>query len=167
LGADFYLEAARVVDLDLVGMGSEAYCGLGELPRDRLLEAETHYRFFFNPIRYTSMGLSVCEAMILGLPIVGLATTAMVDVIENGYSGYVSTDRNRLIECMRGLLDEPDEARRLGEGARKTAYERFNMERFIRDWDQVLGEVTGKRALHRVGVQSSPATSPVPGGTRG
>jgi NAD(P)-dependent dehydrogenase (short-subunit alcohol dehydrogenase family) len=27
------------------------------------------------PVRYTSLGLAVCEAMMLGLPIIGLATT--------------------------------------------------------------------------------------------
>ena len=167
LGADFYLEAARQVDLDLIGMGSEAYCGLGELPRDRLLEAETDYRFFFNPIRYTSMGLSVCEAMMLGLPIVGLATTAMVDVIEDGFSGYLSTDRGRLIECMRSLIEDPAQARRLGEGARKTALERFSMERFIRDWERVLGEVTETRLPGSGRAQPRPASSHGSGGING
>ena len=71
-----------------------------------------------------------CEAMMLGVPIVGLATTEMVTAIENGVSGYVDTDVRRLIERMRDLLADPAEARRLGEGARRVARERFGIERF-------------------------------------
>jgi len=49
-----------------------------------LMEAEAEYRFFFNPVRYTSLPLAVCEAMTIGMPIVGLATTELVSVIRNG-----------------------------------------------------------------------------------
>jgi glycosyltransferase involved in cell wall biosynthesis len=42
---------------------------------------------------------------------------------------------------MQALLKDPTEARRLGEGARRTALERFGIERFARDWDNVLREV--------------------------
>jgi len=40
-------------------------------------------RFFFNPIRYTSLGLAVCEAMMVGMPIIGLATTEMATTVQN------------------------------------------------------------------------------------
>ena len=67
----------------------------------------SRYRFFFNPIRYTSLGLAVCEAMMLGIPIIGLATTEMVTAVENGVSGYVGHRHRRLIERMRQLLADP------------------------------------------------------------
>jgi hypothetical protein len=43
---------------------------------------------------------------------------------------------------MRGLLSDPAEAARLGEGARRTALERFNIGRFVEDWNRVFAEVT-------------------------
>jgi glycosyltransferase involved in cell wall biosynthesis len=128
-------------------MGTEALRGAGDLSRTDLLRFEARRRFFFNPIRYTSMGLSVCEAMMLGLPIVGLATTEMATAIENGVSGFVDTDERKLIEAMRALIYDPAEARRLGEGARRAARERFAIERFIRDWNDALGTVTGAARL--------------------
>ena len=81
----------------------------------------------------------------LGMPIVGLATTEMATVIENGKSGYVHTDVDELIEAMHELLAHPEEARRLGAGARAVALERFNIQRFVRDWLHAFAWVTGQR----------------------
>jgi glycosyltransferase involved in cell wall biosynthesis len=96
------------------------------------------YRFFFNPIRYTSLGLSVCEAMMTGVPIIGLATTEMATTVENGQTGYVETDVDKLLERMRYLLDHPHHARQLGENGRAYARRRFNIERFASDWQRVV-----------------------------
>src|SRR5690606_4496385 len=69
LGADVFLRARGRVPLDLAGMLSEPLGGLGDVPRDRLLALEPRYRFYFHPIRYTSLGLSVPEAVLPGLPV--------------------------------------------------------------------------------------------------
>ena len=135
LGADIFQQVRRDIPLDLMGMGSHALGGLGEFPQQKLLTLASHYRFFFNPIRYTSLGLAVCEAMMIGMPIIGLATTEMATTVENGVSGYVDTRVDKLIARMQELLAEPVMAQRLGEGARRYAQARFNIERFTRDWD--------------------------------
>ncbi len=143
LGADIFERVRQQVLLDLVGMGT-ANDGLGEIPHVQLPAFQARYRFFFNPIRYTSLGLAVCEAMMVGMPIVGLATTEMVTVVENGVSGYVDTDVDRLIEKMQQLLQDPAEAHRLSQGARRCAKERFNIQRFTRDWNAAFALVTGQ-----------------------
>lgn len=143
LGADVFERVRSCVPLDLIGMGSEQLGGLGEVRHDQLPAFASRYRFLFNPIRYTSLGLAVCEAMMVGLPIIGLATTEMVTVIENG-CGYVDTDVDKLVQVMRQLLKNPDEARILSEGARVKARSRFNIQRFTRDWDEAFALVTEK-----------------------
>lgn len=143
LGADVFEEVRRSVPLDLVGMQSEAAGGLGEVPPTELAAFAGRYRFFFNPIRWTSLGLAVCEAMMIGLPVVALATTEMVTVVENGVSGFIDTDVDRLLRRMRDLLRDRCLAQELGEGARKTALQRFSIDRFSADWDQTLREVAG------------------------
>ncbi|HOC19277.1 MAG TPA: hypothetical protein PKK95_13475, partial [Vicinamibacterales bacterium] len=65
LGADVFERARREVPLDLAGIGSEGIGGLGEVGHAELPRLAVNYRFFFNPIRYTSLGLAVCEAMTL------------------------------------------------------------------------------------------------------
>jgi glycosyltransferase involved in cell wall biosynthesis len=46
------------------------------------------------------------------------------------------------VEAMTALLRDPAQARRLGEGARRTALERFHIDRFARDWHDALLHVT-------------------------
>lgn len=145
LGLDVFHRVREEVPLDLIGMQSEELGGLGPLPHDELLKLEGHYRVIFNPIRYTSLGLSICEAMMLGMPIIGLATTEMVTTVQNGISGYVETDVNRLVEHMQKLLSDQHEARRLGEAARRYAQKRFNIKRFVSDWNIAFARVTAMK----------------------
>ena len=146
LGADVFDDVRRRVPLDLVGMAAHELAGLGEIPPPGLPAFAARYRFLFNPIRWTSLGLAVCEAMTAGVPVVGLATTEMATVVENGVSGWVDTDVDRLVARMRDLLDDPAEARRLGEGARRTALARFSIDRFAADWDRVIRTVAASRS---------------------
>jgi len=142
LGADIFERVREAVPLDLVGINAQELGGVASLSHRDLLTFEARYRFLFNPIRYTSLGLAVCEAMTVGLPIVGLATTEMVTVVENGVSGFLTTNVEELSGYASELLDHPAEARRLGEGARRAALERFNIERFCRDWEAIFAAVT-------------------------
>ena len=147
LGADIFTQVRSQIPLDLIGMGAEAMDGLGEIPHSQLPAFQSRYRFFFNPIRYTSLGLAVCEAMMLGMPIIALATTEMVTVVENGISGDIDTNPDHLIDRMQELLRAPAEAHRLSVGARRYAQTRFNIQRFVQDWNAAFAWVTGNRAI--------------------
>jgi glycosyltransferase involved in cell wall biosynthesis len=142
LGADVYAEAARHVPLVLVGMGAERSGGVGEVPNHALPAFMARHRYFFNPIRYTSLGLSIVEAMMVGLPVVGLATTELASVVRSGDNGIVDTRLGVLVDAMQRLRRDPAEARRLGEAGRRTALERFGIGRFVDDWCRVLRTVT-------------------------
>jgi glycosyltransferase involved in cell wall biosynthesis len=144
LGLDVFLEARQQVPLDLVGMGT-GELGLGEVLHPQLPEFQSRYRFFFNPIRYTSLGLAVCEAMMMGMPVVGLATTELSAVIDNGYSGFIHTDINYLIEKMKLLIKDPVLAKEIGNNGREVAMKRFNIQRFVNDWEQLFIEVASRK----------------------
>ncbi len=140
-GLDVFLKMRESVPLDLAGMNTSHLGGLGDIPHEELIALEARYRFFFNPIRYTSLPLAVVEAMSIGMPIVALATTELPTVVRDGEAGYVSCKLEVLSEAMRFLLRDRGEAERLGRNAQRIARERFNIERFIRDWDAVLRQV--------------------------
>jgi hypothetical protein len=143
LGVDVFERAREQVPLDLVGMDAESLGGIGEVSPPELPAFAARYRFYFHPIRYTSLGLALLEAMLIGLPVVGLATTELVTIVENGKSGFIDTDPAKLIEPMRRLLADPAEARRVGAAGRRAVEERFHIRRFARDWEETIAEVTG------------------------
>ncbi|NBD22129.1 glycosyltransferase [Aquabacterium fontiphilum] len=142
LGADVYEQVRQSVPLALAGMDAHTMPGgLGEVSQRQLGELMATYRFFFHPIRYTSLGLALIEAMMVGMPVVGLATTELSTVITRGHDGYIDTRIDALVEAMQLLLEDPAAAHRMGQAARKTALARFHIDRFVGDWAQLLRQV--------------------------
>ncbi len=141
LGVDVFTEARKRIPLDLIGMETEKVGGLGEILHPDLPEFISQYRFFFNPIRYTSLGLAVLEAMMIGLPVVGLATTEMVTVIENTRTGFIHTNLDYLVERMQELLNDHSLALSIGQRGQKYVTERFSIQRFVNDWHDLLSRL--------------------------
>lgn len=145
VGADIYEWAHDRMPLDLIGMGSESIKGgQGEVANMDVPAFVARYRFFFTPIRYASLGLSLIEAMMAGVPVIGIAATELPHVIQNGVNGYVDNRCPVLLEIANQLLRDPDLARQWGEAARRTACDRFNITRFVADWEQLLSTLTEK-----------------------
>ena len=77
-------ETLAGVALDLGGRPALVYKDrvkvrtVGDLPQGRLHEAMARRRVYLHPMRWTSLGLSLIEAMHLGMPVVALARTAPV-----------------------------------------------------------------------------------------
>jgi glycosyltransferase involved in cell wall biosynthesis len=96
---------------------------------------------YVHPVRWTSLGLSLLEAMHLGMPVVGLATTGAVEAVPPE-AGVLSTRPDRLWGAVREYLHDADAARLAGKAARAAARERYGLDRFLADWDRLLEEVT-------------------------
>ncbi|MGX5820330.1 glycosyltransferase [Chitinophaga lutea] len=144
LGWDIFRELRAHLPLDLIGMGN-GRDGLGEVLHPNLPAFRGRYRFIFHPVRHTSLGLAVCESMMQGIPIVGLATTELVTVIQNGRNGYIHTDIDYLAEKMRLLLQDPAHAAAIGDAGRQTARERFGIRQFNYRWEQLLQQLLQRK----------------------
>ena len=142
MGADLFARLCTTLPLDLVGMGATDLGGLGEVDHPQLPAFAAAYRFLFSPVRYSSLSLSVIEAMMIGMPVIALATAEMATVIEHGVSGFAVTDTRQLAVAMRALLGDAGLARSLGDAAQVRARERFAIARFGADWDAALRAVT-------------------------
>jgi hypothetical protein len=136
LGADIFaaVQHQHDVPLDLVGLESQELGGLGPIHGPDLPNLMASYRFYFYPVRYTSLSLSLIEAMMVGLPPVALATTELPSVIQSNVTGFLSCDVRNLVEHMYLFLNNPDLAHSVGRAAARMALERFHIERFGRDW---------------------------------
>jgi glycosyltransferase involved in cell wall biosynthesis len=134
--------AADGVPVDLFGMDAGALGGREDVAQARLHDEMARRRLYLHPIRWTSLGLSLIEAMHLGMPVVALATTEAPEAVPAG-AGVLSTSIDTLVDGARGFLAEPERAREAGRAARVAACERFGLERFLADWDALLEEVAG------------------------
>lgn len=139
LGLDLYQNALRHLSLDLIGMGAkELPGGLGEVPNRDVAALVGRYRYLFSPIRYASLGLSVVEAMMCGVPVVGFAATELASLISNGEDGFVDSREQAWLDIGRQLERDPVLARTWGANARRKALERFGMSRFMADWNDAF-----------------------------
>jgi Glycosyl transferases group 1 len=140
-GTDLLPRLNGEVPLDLFGIGACALGGIGDLPQTALHDAMALRRVYLHPIRWTSLGLSLLEAMHLGMPVVALATTEVAEAVPPE-AGVVSNQLDTLHDALVRLVRDPDEARERGVAARRSARSRYALDRFLADWDVLLTEVT-------------------------
>ena len=148
-GTDLLARLGAAAPVDLVGMQSGRLAGapgvrsVHDLPQDRLHAEMARRRLYLHPVRWTSLGLSLREAMHLGMPVVALATTEVVEAVPTE-AGVISTQVEVLADAARRLVADPEQARLMGKAARVAATARYGLDRFLADWDQLLDEVAGR-----------------------
>jgi glycosyltransferase involved in cell wall biosynthesis len=144
-GTDLLPRFAAAAPLDVFGMvtsglrlpNTRSY----DLPQHRLHDALARRRVYLHPIRWTSLGLALLEAMHLAMPVVVLATTEAVVAVPPG-AGILSTRVAELLDAVRMFLADPGVAAETGRRARAAALQRYGLARFLDDWDRLLKEVT-------------------------
>jgi Glycosyl transferases group 1 len=142
LGLDIFEEARRELPLELIGMDADGLGGREVAPQD-VIDTVGAHRFLFSPIRYTSLGLGILEAMAAGVPVVGLATTELATVIRNGREGFIHTDLDEVVRAGAELVRDRRLALEFGAQARELVQRRFGIDRFARDWYELLHRCAG------------------------
>jgi glycosyltransferase involved in cell wall biosynthesis len=148
-GTDLLERLGAAVPVDLFGMQSGRLAGapgvrsVADLAQDRLHAEMARRRLYLHPVRWTSLGLSLLEAMHLGMPVVALATTEVAEAVPPE-AGVVSTQVEVLADAARRLVADPEQARLMGKAARAAATARYGLGRFLADWDALLEEVRGR-----------------------
>jgi len=142
-GTDLLDRFSREGPIDLFGIDAGSLGGIEDLAQDDLHGAMAQRRVYLHPIRWTSLGLSLLEAMHLGMPVVALGTTEAHEAVPAG-AGVVSTRLDVLAGAMRRLIEDPDEASERGRAARRAALDRYGLQRFLADWDATLAEVVSR-----------------------
>ncbi|MEV4544097.1 glycosyltransferase [Micromonospora echinaurantiaca] len=149
-GTDLLPRFAEIAPLDVFGMGVAGLpdrLGLpggrvtvhDDVPQARMHTELARRRAYLHLCRWTSLGLSLIEAMAIGMPVVALATTEAVMAVPPG-AGALSTRVDVLLDAARRFMAEPAEARRAGAEARLAARDRYGLDRFLADWDRLLEE---------------------------
>ncbi len=145
-GIDLIGKFLRAAPMDIFGMNVAALGGYEDLPQHEMHAQLARRRVYVHLMRWTSLGLSLIEAMLLGLPVVALATT-QVSASVPPEAGVTSTDVDELVAATRRFIQEPSRARAAGLAARHYALAHFGLERFLASWDRVLEEVRCSKSL--------------------
>ena len=142
VGTDLLPAFAAAGPLDLFGMGTaELPYPAYDLPQAEMHAELARRRVYVHPFRWTSLGLSLVEAMHLGMPVVAVATTEVVEAVP-AEAGVRSTRLDTLVGAVRRYLADPALAAAAGQAAREAALARYGLPRFLHDWDRLLKEVT-------------------------
>ncbi len=149
-GTDVLLRVAGEVPIEVFGMRAGSLAEHLPALRDHLYDDVPQQfmhtmlaaaRGYLHPYRWTSLGLSLIEAMALGMPVLAIAGTAAPEAVPAG-GGTVSADPAILVRAARRWLADPDEARETGRIARRHALDRFGLPRFLMDWQRTLKEAS-------------------------
>jgi glycosyltransferase involved in cell wall biosynthesis len=139
-GTDLLARLEQGAPLDVFGMQVGELGGYEDLPQAALHAEMARRRVYLHPMRWTSLGLSLLEAMHLGMPVVGLATTEITEAVP-AEAGVLSTNVDTLVRALRDLVGDPEQAQLMGKSARAAALARYGLDRFLHEWDALLTEV--------------------------
>jgi hypothetical protein len=147
-GTDLFPAFAAAAPLDVFGMGLDGLGArvalgpdrlhpIGDLGQDVLQTEMARRRVYLHTTRWTSLGLSLLEAMHLGMPVVALATTEAPAAVPPD-AGVVSADIDTAAAAVRRLVADLALATETGKRARESALENYGLSTFSSRWDALL-----------------------------
>lgn len=150
VGADLLAGLGAVAPVDVWGIGTEALnerphrrpgvTGMGDVPTARLLAEVARRRVYLHTARWTSLGMSLVEAMFCGMPVVAVAATAAPLAVPSE-AGVLSADPAVLGQALTGFLADRAAAEVAGKAARAHAQSRFALEPFLARWAALIDSV--------------------------
>lgn len=188
-GTDLLPRFAEAGPLDLFGMGGDALMPalaastsvagqrknagpvdggeprirvFGDIPPAQLHAEMARRRLYVHPFRWTSLGLTLLEAMHLGMPVVALATTEAARAVPPE-AGAISPSVDELVRSARLLVDDGDEAGRRGEFAREYVLAHYSLGAFLEAWNTVLADAVERNRSRRRGARQSGPIGSTPG----
>jgi glycosyltransferase involved in cell wall biosynthesis len=147
VGTDLLGPLAGGAPIDVWGIGTDALnhpdhrvpgvIGRGDASHDDLMTAVAARRVYLHTARWTSLGLSLIEAMYLGMPVVCVGST-MTPLVVPGEAGVVSADITTLGNALTAFVTDVAAATLAGKAAREFAMAHFSLDRFLDEWEAVI-----------------------------
>ncbi|MCV7421262.1 glycosyltransferase [Mycobacterium yunnanensis] len=145
VGADLLEDFGRHVPVDVWGIGTDGVdlgagvTGRGDVATRPLMAEVARRRLYVHTARWTSLGLSLLEAMFLGMPVVAVASTMAPLVVPAG-GGVVDADVEVLGWAAETYVADHGAAVLAGKIAREYATSHFGIGRFLAEWDLLIEE---------------------------
>lgn len=120
---------------------------LGQLSHEKVLVYMAKANIFSLPSWDEAFGVVYVEAMAQGKPVIGCKGEGIEGFVEHGKTGMLvkPKDVDSLVKAIDYLLSHPDEAKAMGERARKLVLEKYtwekNAEKTIEVYKEILNNV--------------------------
>jgi glycosyltransferase involved in cell wall biosynthesis len=119
--------------------------------RDDVTELLPGLDVFLMASRYEGLPCAIAEAMTAGVPVVATAVNSVPDVVIPGETGLLAGPQRprQLAAAVKYMLDEPAEAARMADAARRLIADRFTPESLAAVLDAAYGGGLGGRPRQR------------------
>lgn len=117
------------------------------LSTDELVRQYNRAQLLVSPSLYEGFGLPAAEALACGTPVVATTAGALPEIVEDGVSGCsVPPGKVKpLADAIRGLLEDPERCRMMGEAGARRMRERFSWRRTAEETVTLYEEVLAGR----------------------
>lgn len=161
--------ATKNIGLDIVGQGDEyttlqkivSSCNadvrwIGVVPNDALPALLNVYRYFILPSLWEGMPKALLEAMSMGLICIGNATTGITEIIEDGKTGFLSSDSSAgaLAKAIQRARCADHDA--IGKAARQFVLEHYSLTAIAAQEAAILLSLLTNKAYRSRGVYEQP-----------
>ncbi|MCR1935237.1 glycosyltransferase [Clostridium tepidum] len=100
---------------------------LGKVEHEKVMKYMKHCKIFSLPSWKEGFGVVYVEAMVQGIPVIGIKGEGIEDVIQHGKNGFLVEANNveNLVDIIDNLLTNKDISDDIGKNAKKTIIEGF------------------------------------------
>ena len=124
--------------LDLVGYGNEEF-GAEGVRTQELRNLFSQYRVVINIDHWPGRGM--LEAMASGVPVVSYIRDDVKKYGENGTHYYMSDNLTDIVRITKGLLNNKERARIIGENGKELVRKFFSKKDYIMRWNELFKQV--------------------------
>lgn len=150
VGTDLLAPLSNYAPIDVWGLGTAELDeslrsdgrvrGHGDVSGAAVLHEVARRRVYLHTARWTSLGLSLLEAMCAGMPVVSVASTMAALVVPAG-AGVVGVDPAALGAALADFVADPAAAQLAGKTAREFVLAHYGLDRFLSRWNDLIEEV--------------------------
>jgi glycosyltransferase involved in cell wall biosynthesis len=118
----------------------------GRLTAAELIEAQLDADIFIHPSHIDNSPNSVCEAMLLGMPVIATFTGGTGSLLKDNEEGILLQDGDpyAMAGAVMELANDPARAARLGKAARERALRRHNPDTIVKELIGIYSQIVKK-----------------------
>jgi glycosyltransferase involved in cell wall biosynthesis len=105
---------------------------------EELIKEYNESLIFLNTSQFSPIPMSLLESMACGCVPISTATCMIPSIIEHGRNGLLSNNPLELRQYCLDLLKNPQLARKLGREARQTILDKFPLNKFVENWNNLF-----------------------------